>query len=99
NGEEVKDRVGYLPEEKGLYKKMRAWEIVAYFGRLKGMEAATAKKKARDLLTKYGLGDHVDKRCDALSKGMGQKVQVLATLIHEPELTILDEPFSGLDPV
>ncbi|MFY9342307.1 MAG: ATP-binding cassette domain-containing protein [Planctomycetota bacterium] len=96
---EVKDRLGYLPEEKGLYKKMKTAEIVAYFGKLKGMSPATANQKARELLTRYGLGDWLDKKCEAMSKGMGQKVQVLGTIIHEPELVILDEPFSGLDPV
>jgi ABC-2 type transport system ATP-binding protein len=95
----VKDRLGYLPEEKGLYKKMRTAEIVAYFGKLKGMDAATANSKARELLTRYGLGDWLDKKCEAMSKGMGQKVQLLGTIIHDPELVILDEPFSGLDPV
>ena len=95
----VKDRLGYLPEEKGLYKKMRVAEIVAYFGTLKGLDARTARKRAVDLLTRYGLGASIGQRCDQLSKGMGQKVQVLATLIHEPELVILDEPFSGLDPI
>ncbi|MEM8964377.1 MAG: ATP-binding cassette domain-containing protein [Acidobacteriota bacterium] len=97
--DEVKDRLGYLPEEKGLYKKMTAGEIMAYFGRLKGMGAAAAKERARELLTRYGLGDWVDRKCEVLSKGMGQKVQLLGTLIHDPELVILDEPFSGLDPV
>jgi ABC-2 type transport system ATP-binding protein len=95
----VKDRLGYLPEEKGLYKKMRTAEIVAYFGKLKGMDPSTANTKARELLTRYGLGDWLDKKCEAMSKGMGQKVQLLGTLIHDPELVILDEPFSGLDPV
>jgi len=95
----VKDRLGYLPEEKGLYKKMTAGEIVAYFGRLKGLGRGEARRRARELLTKFGLGDWIDQRCEALSKGMGQKVQLLGTLIHEPELVILDEPFSGLDPV
>ncbi len=99
NAEHIKDRLGYLPEEKGLYKKMRAAEIVAYFGKLKGMDSSTAKIKSRELLTKFGLGDWLDTKCEALSKGMGQKVQLLGTLIHEPELVILDEPFSGLDPV
>ncbi len=99
NSEGIKDRLGYLPEEKGLYKKMKAGEIVAYFGRLKGMNAKTAKKRAAELLERYGLGEWVDKKCETLSKGMGQKVQLLATLIHDPELVILDEPFSGLDPV
>ena len=97
--EEIKDRLGYLPEEKGLYKKMKTAEIVAYFGKLKGMDSSTAKIKARELLTHYGLGDWLDKRCETMSKGMGQKVQLLGTLIHDPEFVILDEPFSGLDPV
>ncbi len=95
----LKDRLGYLPEEKGLYKKMRTAEIVAYFGKLKGMDSTTANLKARELLTTYGLGEWLDKKCESLSKGMGQKVQLLGTLIHDPELVILDEPFSGLDPV
>jgi ABC-2 type transport system ATP-binding protein len=99
NSEAVKDRLGYLPEEKGLYKKMRAGELIAYFGTLKGMSSGKAKERARDLLTQLGLGDWVDRRCETLSKGMGQKVQILGTLIHDPELVILDEPFSGLDPV
>ena len=96
---EVKDRLGYLPEEKGLYKKMKTGEIIAYFGKLKGLDPATANRRAKELLTRYGLGDWIDKKCEAMSKGMGQKVQVLGTIIHEPELVILDEPFSGLDPV
>jgi ABC-2 type transport system ATP-binding protein len=99
DAQQVKDRLGYLPEEKGLYKKMKTAEIVAYFGKLKGMDSSTANHRARDLLTRYGLGDWLDKKCEAMSKGMGQKVQVLGTIIHEPELVILDEPFSGLDPV
>jgi ABC-2 type transport system ATP-binding protein len=99
NAEAIKDRLGYLPEEKGLYKKMSTVEILTYFGRLKGMGAREAKKKGRELLERYGLGDAVDKKCEALSKGMGQKVQILGTVMHDPELVILDEPFSGLDPV
>ena len=99
NAESVKDRLGYLPEEKGLYKKMKTAEIVAYFGKLKGMDSSTANLKAREMLTQYGLGDWLDKRCETMSKGMGQKVQLLGTMIHNPELVILDEPFSGLDPV
>ncbi len=99
NAEEVKDRLGYLPEEKGLYKMMRVGEIVAYFGKLKGMDSTTANRRAEELLTKYGLGDWIKKKTQVLSKGMGQKVQLLGTLIHDPELVILDEPFSGLDPV
>ena len=97
--EAVKDRLGYLPEEKGLYKTMKVQEIVAYFGMLKGMDSGHAKERARQLLIDYGLGDWLNSKCQVLSKGMGQKVQLLATMIHEPELMILDEPFSGLDPV
>lgn len=99
NAESVKDRLGYLPEEKGLYKKMTAGEILVYFGQLKGLERKPAIKRARHLLSKYGLGNHYDSRCESLSKGMGQKIQILGTIMHEPELVILDEPFSGLDPV
>jgi ABC-2 type transport system ATP-binding protein len=99
NAESLKERLGYLPEEKGLYKKMRVGEILAFFGKLKGMPAATANERARELLTRYGLGENIESRCEELSKGMGQKVQILGTIIHNPELVILDEPFSGLDPV
>jgi ABC-2 type transport system ATP-binding protein len=95
---DVRERIGYLPEEKGLYKKMKCWAIVAYFATLKGVERREAKKRAYALLERYGLKDFADKRTEALSKGMGQKVQVLASIAHDPELVILDEPFSGLDP-
>jgi len=95
----VKDRLGYLPEEKGLYKKMRTGEILGYFGQLKGMSAGKATRRAGELLERFGLGDWIDRRCETLSKGMSQKVQILGTIIHDPELVILDEPFSGLDPV
>ena len=96
---EVRSRVGYLPEEKGLYKKMKCWAIVAYFATLKGLDRHTAKTRAYELLERYGLKDFADKRTETLSKGMGQKVQVLASIAHDPELVIFDEPFSGLDPV
>jgi ABC-2 type transport system ATP-binding protein len=99
NPEAVKDRLGYLPEEKGLYKKMRTADVVAYYGRLKGLNGREARRRAADLLARWGLGEWVDKRCETLSKGMSQKVQILGTLIHEPSLVILDEPFSGLDPI
>ncbi len=95
----VRERIGYLPEEKGLYKKMTARAIIAYFAGLKGMKRAPARKRAGELLERYGLKDFADKRTEALSKGMGQKVQVLASIAHDPDLVILDEPFSGLDPV
>ncbi|NBV45582.1 MAG: ATP-binding cassette domain-containing protein [Planctomycetia bacterium] len=95
----VRERIGYLPEEKGLYKKMRARDIIAYFASLKGMPRAAALRRADELLEKYGLGEFSRRKCEALSKGMGQKVQVLASIAHRPEFVILDEPFSGLDPV
>jgi ABC-2 type transport system ATP-binding protein len=95
----VRDQLGYLPEEKGLYKKMKAWSVIAYFATLKGMSRSAAKRRAHELLERYGLKDFAEKKTDALSKGMGQKVQVLASIAHDPQLVILDEPFSGLDPV
>ncbi len=97
--EKVKDKLGYLPEEKGLYKKMKAGELITYFGTLKGMSRRDAASKAQEMLERFGLPDSEHTRCESLSKGMGQKVQIIATLIHEPEIVILDEPFSGLDPI
>lgn len=97
--ERVKDRLGYLPEEKGLYKKMKTLELITYFGRLKGLSKRDSASRARRLLERFGLGDCENLRCEALSKGMGQKVQIISTLIHDPEVIILDEPFSGLDPI
>lgn len=95
----VKHRLGYLPEEKGLYKKMRVRELVGYFGRLKGLPKVRALQRADELLQRFDLSDWCNERCEALSKGMAQKVQIIATLVHDPELLVLDEPFSGLDPV
>lgn len=95
----VRNRLGYLPEEKGLYKKMKAWATIAYFASLKGLSRSQAKRRARELLERYGLEESIDKPIEALSKGMAQKVQMLSTIAHDPELVILDEPFSGLDPV
>ncbi|MFT4862422.1 MAG: ABC-2 type transport system ATP-binding protein [Pseudohongiellaceae bacterium] len=96
---DVRNRIGYLPEEKGLYKKMKVWAIIQYFARLKGMEKKAAKHKAFALLERYGLIEFADAKIESLSKGMGQKVQVLSAVAHDPEFVILDEPFSGLDPV
>ncbi|MBA4801424.1 MAG: ATP-binding cassette domain-containing protein [Euryhalocaulis sp.] len=92
-------RVGFLPEERGLYKKMTAEAVIVFFARLKGMGRGEALKKARALLDQYGLGDVAQKKLKTFSKGMAQKVQILAAIAHDPELVILDEPFSGLDPV
>jgi ABC-2 type transport system ATP-binding protein len=96
---QVRNRIGYLPEEKGLYKKMKVWSIISYFATLKGMHRKDAKQRAFELLEQYGLKDFANATVDSLSKGMGQKVQVLSSIAHNPELVILDEPFSGLDPV
>lgn len=95
----ARDKVGYLPEERGLYRRMTPLEIIIYFGRLKGMDHAPAKKRALELLERFGLAAFAKSRIEALSKGMAQKVQILATVVHAPELVIFDEPFSGLDPV
>ena len=96
---QVRNKLGYLPEEKGLYKKMKVHAVISYFAMLKGMKRDDAEKRATELLQKYGLKDYADAKVETLSKGMGQKVQVLSTVAHDPELVILDEPFSGLDPV
>lgn len=95
----VRHRIGYLPEEKGLYKKMRVWAIISYFATLKGMSKKDAKLRAFELLERYGLKEYAEAKVESLSKGMGQKVQVLSAVAHRPDLVILDEPFSGLDPV
>ena len=95
----VRRRIGYLPEERGLYRKMRAAETIAYFAKLRGVPAAQARAKAFELLDRFGLGKFAQARNEQLSKGMAQKVQLLATIAHDPELLILDEPFSGLDPI
>jgi len=96
---DVRNQIGYLPEEKGLYKKMKVWALIQYFAMLKGMGKHEAKTQAWHLLEKYGLKDFAEAKVESLSKGMAQKVQVLSAVAHEPELVILDEPFSGLDPV
>ncbi len=92
-------RVGYLPEERGLYRAMSARGAIGYLARLKGMPARRAFKRADFLLEAHGLGHVRHKKIKTLSKGMAQKVQVLAAIAHEPDLIIFDEPFSGLDPV
>jgi ABC-2 type transport system ATP-binding protein len=96
---DAKDRIGYLPEERGVYRKMRVGTFLTYLGRLKGISDAELPGRIRRGLERVGLGDCERKRCEELSKGMQQKVQFLAAIIHEPDLLILDEPFSGLDPV
>ncbi|MEL6274374.1 MAG: ATP-binding cassette domain-containing protein [Bacteroidota bacterium] len=92
-------QIGYLPEERGLYKKMYVGEQLLYLARLKGMRKQEAESKAREWLAKFELEDQWKKKVEELSKGMQQQVQFIATVLHEPKLLILDEPFSGLDPV
>jgi ABC-2 type transport system ATP-binding protein len=92
-------RVGYLPEERGLYRSMTPLSLITYFARLKGMSANGARARAAALLTEYGLSEWGARKVKGLSKGMAQKVQILATIAHEPDLLLLDEPFSGLDPI
>lgn len=92
-------RVGFLPEERGLYKKMTAEDTIVHFARLKGLEKTLARKRAAELLDATGLGPFRKCRISKLSKGMAQKVQILSTLAHAPDFLILDEPFSGLDPM
>jgi len=93
------DRIGYLPEERGLYKKMTVRRLLVYYASLKGMEPREARRASEDWLERMGLADWTNKKVEALSKGMAQKVQFISTIISAPELVILDEPFSGLDPV
>jgi len=96
---ESKDRIGYLPEERGVYKKMKVGAFLAYMARLKGVPDRQIKGLVSDWLAKVGLSDCEKKKCEELSKGMQQKVGFVAAILHNPDLVILDEPFSGLDPV
>ncbi len=97
--EKLKDRIGYLPEERGLYRKMKVSETLLFFGRLKGMSVVDIKRRGEELLKKFNLFNYYDKKIEELSKGMAQKLQIITTIIHSPDLLILDEPFSGLDPI
>ena len=92
-------RIGYLPEERGLYRKMKVGEHAIYLARLKGLSSSEAKRKLESWFEKFGIMPWWDKRVEELSKGMQQKVQFVCTVLHEPELLIFDEPFSGFDPV
>ncbi len=96
---QAKDRIGYLPEERGLYRKMKVRPFLRYVGRLKGIDGPGLDRRISGWLERVGLPGIESKRCDELSKGMSQKVQFVSAVLHEPELLILDEPFSGLDPV
>ena len=96
---EAKDRIGYLPEERGLYKRMRVGQFLAYMARLKNADGTDLRSRIRTWLERVDLAGVEHKRCEELSKGMQQKVQFVAAVVHRPDLLILDEPFSGLDPV
>lgn len=96
---ELVRKIGYLPEERGLYKKMKVGEQLIYLAQLKGLSKSEAKARIKPWLERLDLMDWSDKKVEDLSKGMAQKVQFIATVVHKPELIILDEPFSGFDPV
>lgn len=102
-GREIKrsdiEHIGYLPEERGLYKKMKVREQAMYFARLKGLTKSDAKKKIEYWFEKFDITTWYDKKVEELSKGMAQKIQFIITVLHEPKLLILDEPFSGFDPI
>jgi len=95
----IKERIGYLPEERGLYGDAKVLDLLAYFGELKGLDRVDARSRAKDWIERLDLADWASKKVDKLSKGMQQKVQFAAAVLHRPDLAILDEPFSGLDPV
>ena len=92
-------KIGYLPEERGLYKKMKVGEQALYLARLKGLSAADARKKLKFWFEKYEIDSWWNRKVEELSKGMQQKVQFIVTILHEPDLLIFDEPFSGFDPI
>jgi len=94
---DVASSIGYLPEERGLYPAMKAYEAIAFVGALRGLPLAEGRRRGRELLEQHGLGFAADRQIRQLSKGMAQQVQILGTLVHEPRLVIFDEPFSGLD--
>ena len=97
--QDASDRVGYLPEERGLYPAMKAREAIAFMGALRGLDWRSGRARAGEMLEAAGLGHAADEKIRKLSKGMAQLVQLLGSVVHQPELIVLDEPFSGLDPV
>jgi ABC-2 type transport system ATP-binding protein len=98
-GRDFSAKIGYLPEERGLYKKMKVFDLLVFLAEAKGVDRRSAKREAHRWLERLGLVDWEQKKIDDLSKGMQQKVQFISTVLHAPELLILDEPFSGFDPV
>ncbi|HWK40649.1 MAG TPA: ATP-binding cassette domain-containing protein [Croceibacterium sp.] len=99
NPQDVARAIGYLPEERGLYPSMKAYDAIAFMGALRGLPLAEGRRRGRELLEENGLGHAADRQIRQLSKGMAQQVQLLGTLVHGPRLVILDEPFSGLDAI
>ncbi len=97
--EGFRNRLGYLPEERGLYKKMKVIDHLVFFGTLKGLSRGEARRRGERWLDRIGLTDRAQSKVEDLSKGMQQKIQFVGTLLHDPELVLLDEPFSGLDPI
>ncbi|PLX16941.1 MAG: hypothetical protein C0601_08885 [Candidatus Muiribacterium halophilum] len=97
--DEFRDKIGYLPEERGLYQNMKVLEHLIFLGQMKGMSNSEAKSSSLYWLEKVNMIDRKDSRVGELSKGMAQKIQFIGTILHDPELIIMDEPFSGLDPV
>ncbi|MBR4809624.1 MAG: ATP-binding cassette domain-containing protein [Bacteroidales bacterium] len=93
------EKIGYMPEERGLYRKMKVGDQAMYLARLKGMSSADARKALKEWFLRFGIQDWWDKKVEELSKGMAQKLQFITTVVHKPSLMILDEPFSGFDPV
>nr|WP_235506768.1 ATP-binding cassette domain-containing protein [Altererythrobacter sp. Root672] len=99
NPQDVARQIGYLPEERGLYPTMKAYEAIAFMGALRGLPLAEGRRRGRELMEQNGLGHAVERQIRQLSKGMAQQVQLLGTLVHSPRLVVLDEPFSGLDAI
>jgi ABC-2 type transport system ATP-binding protein len=97
--DEVRESIGYLPEERGLYPRMQVRKLIVFLGALHGLSEVESDRRAREWLDRFELGEWSEKKVNELSKGMQQKVQFIASVIHRPQLVILDEPFSGLDPV
>jgi ABC-2 type transport system ATP-binding protein len=98
-GQEFRNSVGYLPEERGLYKKMKVLETILFFAELKGKKGRAVSDRAKDYLERFDLMDRVNSKVVELSKGNQQKIQFITTILHDPEFIILDEPFSGMDPI
>jgi len=99
SGRDLSRRIGYLPEERGLYKKMKVLDLLVFLAQIKGVDRSQARRGSIAWLERLGLSDWMEKKIDDLSKGMQQKVQFISTMLHNPELVVLDEPFAGLDPV